>query len=334
MEHIEKLREKVEKDPSSTLFVPLADEYRKAGQMDEAINVLKEGIERQPGYMSARVALGKIYLEKDMTSEAKEEFEKVVVEIPDNLFAQKKLAEIYMDLGEKGKAITQYKMVLELNPLDEEAQAVLGRLEGGGGAAEEEVAVEFPSVEEPVAAGEAPEAEEVPQAGEGMVAPNEETSPEAGEAAPEEEHFTFGPSIVDEEETGEEGGAGIEVEVEGVYEEALQGSDETWGESDLEEMISDAPEIGLETGDREAMPSEAELKEADSSIDQGDYVKALDIYENILENHPENREIMQRVGELKSLLKLLGKGNEVVETRLKGFLERIKARGDEFFERS
>jgi tetratricopeptide (TPR) repeat protein len=75
------------------LFVPLAEEYRTAGQVDEAIEVLKSGIERQPTYMSARVSLGKIYLAQNMTEEAREEFEKVVKAIPDNLFAHKKLAE-------------------------------------------------------------------------------------------------------------------------------------------------------------------------------------------------------------------------------------------------
>ena len=64
LEDIEKLKEKVKKDPNSKLFVPLAEEYRKTGMLDEAISVLMTGITSQPGYASARVSLGKIYLEK------------------------------------------------------------------------------------------------------------------------------------------------------------------------------------------------------------------------------------------------------------------------------
>lgn len=63
-DEIEKLKEKVEKDPLSKLFVPLAEEYRKIGMLDEAVSVLLKGLENQPNYMTARVALGKIYLEK------------------------------------------------------------------------------------------------------------------------------------------------------------------------------------------------------------------------------------------------------------------------------
>ena len=103
LEDIDKLKEKVKKDPNSKLFVPLAEEYRKTGMLDEAISVLMAGITSQPGYTSARVSLGKIYLEKKMAPAAKEEFEKVISAIPDNLFAHKKLAEIYRDSGGERK---------------------------------------------------------------------------------------------------------------------------------------------------------------------------------------------------------------------------------------
>jgi len=129
MDNIEKLREKLEKDPSSTLFVPLAEEYKKAGMLDEAIEVLKAGIEKKPAYMSARVALGKIYLEKGMKQDAAEEFKKVVSAIPDNFFAHKKLAEIYRDQNDIPRAREELKTLLTLNAKDEEVQAALKELE-------------------------------------------------------------------------------------------------------------------------------------------------------------------------------------------------------------
>ncbi len=131
LEDIEKLKEKVKKDPNSKLFVPLAEEYRKTGMLDEAISVLMTGITSQPGYASARVSLGKIYLEKKMAPAAKEEFEKVISAIPDNLFAHKKLAEIYRDSGEKERAIGEYRVVLKLNPFDDDAVSNLETLQRG-----------------------------------------------------------------------------------------------------------------------------------------------------------------------------------------------------------
>src|SRR4030042_4288206 len=128
-EDIERLREKVDKDPNSKLFIPLAEEYKKAGMYDEAIDVVIRGIERQPGYMSARVSLGKIYIEREMLKEAKAEFEKVISAIPDNLYAHKKLAEIYRDIGEKERAVKEFKTVLKLNPMDEWAAMNLADIE-------------------------------------------------------------------------------------------------------------------------------------------------------------------------------------------------------------
>ena len=130
MTEIEKLKEKVAKDPNSRLFVPLAEEYRKEGMMDEAIEVLQKGLEKHPGYMSARVSLGKIYHAKGQMDESRIEFESVIKSIPDNLYAHKKLAEIYMDTGKKDLAIKAFRTVLKLNPMDEETLKNLQALEG------------------------------------------------------------------------------------------------------------------------------------------------------------------------------------------------------------
>lgn len=136
-ENIEKLLDKVQKDPASKLFVPLAEAYRKESMYEEAMEVLKKGIESQPTYMSARVALGKIYVEQGMNQEAKKEFQQVIDVIPDNLFAQRKLADLHKELGERDLAIRQYKAVVKLNPMDEEAQEILQKLQLGPDAEQE-----------------------------------------------------------------------------------------------------------------------------------------------------------------------------------------------------
>jgi len=129
LKDIEKLKEKFEKDPNSKLFLPLAEEYRKEGMLDEAIEVLQRGIRKHAAYTSARVLLGKIYLEKGMLDEAKTEFESVVKIVPDNLFAYKKLADIYRNTGEAELAIKAFKSILKLNPMDEEAISSLRDVE-------------------------------------------------------------------------------------------------------------------------------------------------------------------------------------------------------------
>lgn len=128
---IEKLAEKLAKDPSSKLFLPLGEEYAKGGMLEEAITVLKDGLKHHPNYISARVALGKVYLKKGLTKEALEEFKRVVTANPDNLLAHKKLVEIHNKLGNIKDAIKSCNTILLLNPKDEEIKGLLKQLEGG-----------------------------------------------------------------------------------------------------------------------------------------------------------------------------------------------------------
>lgn len=127
---IEKLSEKLAKDPSSKLFVPLAEEYIKGGMFDEAVTVLKDGLKHHPSYISARVALGKAYHKKGLIKESLEEFKKVVSVNPDNLLAHKKLVEINKVLGNIEDAIKSCNTILLLNPKDEEIKGILKQLEG------------------------------------------------------------------------------------------------------------------------------------------------------------------------------------------------------------
>ena len=127
---IEKLAEKLAKDPSSKLFVPLAEEYIKGGMFEEAITVLKDGLKHHPSYISARVALGKAYHKKGLVKESLEEFKKVVAVNPDNLLAHKKLVEIHKTLGNIEDAIKSCDTILLLNPKDEEIKGIQKQLEG------------------------------------------------------------------------------------------------------------------------------------------------------------------------------------------------------------
>lgn len=124
-----KLTEKMAKDPASTLFFPLAEEYRRCGMLDEAIILLTDGLKNHPNFLSARVSLGKIYLQKGLVSEAKHEFERVIQSAPDNLLAQKKLAMIYREEGDREKALESCRRLLLLNPNDEEIKKIKSELE-------------------------------------------------------------------------------------------------------------------------------------------------------------------------------------------------------------
>jgi len=127
---IEKYIATLAKDPKSKVFAPLAEAYRKAGALDEAIQLCVEGLKRSPNYLSGMVALGRSYYDKGMKSEAREQIEKVVKATPDNVIAQRILGEIYAEEGKKPEAIKAFKLILALNPKDAEAQENLDIIEG------------------------------------------------------------------------------------------------------------------------------------------------------------------------------------------------------------
>ncbi len=331
-EDIAKLRERVEKDPQSKLFVPLAEEYKKAGMLDEAIEVLRRGLEQQPNYMSARVSLGKIYLEKGMITEAQEEFERVIAAIPDNLFSHRKLSDIYYSQGNKAKAIEECNIILSLNSSDIEARNLLDLLKDTEESREEATLKEAEGVSTEAVAPVEEEMqpmdilkEEVKSA---IPEKQEGITPEV---TTEDFQFPEGLSIRDNEL--EESKTLIFGKAEGIMEETEDVAIEEKGAFEEEPVIAEpiiepVEEEASTTDEEDAIPTGTM---ADVYISQGYYDKALNIYREILGKQPDNRHILQRQAELKMLLRILGKGKEEVISRLDDFLEKIKRRGDELY---
>jgi hypothetical protein len=73
---------------------------------------------------------------------------------------------------------------------------------------------------------------------------------------------------------------------------------------------------------------------AEGHISEGKYLGAINIYQRILAGTPDDKMALQRIEELRSLLKLMGKDKEVLVSNLNAFLNAIKKRGDEFHKRS
>lgn len=92
---LEELRRRVEKDPASIAFAQLAEEYRRAGAFEDAIRVCRTGLEQHPGYISARVTLGRALLETGQYQDAQAELEFVLRAAPDNLAAIRTLADLH-----------------------------------------------------------------------------------------------------------------------------------------------------------------------------------------------------------------------------------------------
>ncbi len=132
---IDELRRRVQNDPASIAFAQLAEEYRRSGQTEEAVRVCREGLTRHPGYLSARVTLGRALLDLEQLAGARDELQFVVGEAPENLAAVRGLAEIYHREGQTAEALTYYQRALTLARHDPEIEEIVQQLSRQVGAA-------------------------------------------------------------------------------------------------------------------------------------------------------------------------------------------------------
>ncbi|HKT80035.1 MAG TPA: tetratricopeptide repeat protein [Vicinamibacterales bacterium] len=125
---IEDLRRRIEKDPASIAFAQLAEEYRRAGQHQNAIDTCRAGLDRHPGYLSARVTLGRALIELGQPDEAQHELELVLKSAPENLAAIRGLGEIHQGRGALAEALTYYKAALALARNDPDLEETIADL--------------------------------------------------------------------------------------------------------------------------------------------------------------------------------------------------------------
>lgn len=144
------LKKRVERDPRSRFFVPLAEEYRRAGRLPEAIKALQSGLAEHPGYVAARVALGRALLETGRIEEAMEAFSKALSDDPSNLVAAKALGDIHLSRGEPMEALQRYLRFRAVSG-DRGVDDVIAKLRDRVGTSPEPVPAPLPAVLPPVA---------------------------------------------------------------------------------------------------------------------------------------------------------------------------------------
>src|SRR3984893_8316949 len=125
---IEDLRRRVQKDPASIAFAQLAEECRRAGQYQERVAPCRAGLALHPGYLSARVTLGRALIELNQLDEALAELELVLVSAPENLAAIRGLAEIHHRRGSLAEALKQYRAALALARNDPDLERTVPEL--------------------------------------------------------------------------------------------------------------------------------------------------------------------------------------------------------------
>ena len=90
---IDELRKKFEENPRR-YFAPLANEYRKSGDLAMAVALCREHLPKQPGHMSGYIVFGQALYESGDLVEARAVFEQALALDPENLIALRHLGDI------------------------------------------------------------------------------------------------------------------------------------------------------------------------------------------------------------------------------------------------
>ncbi|MCG8459058.1 MAG: tetratricopeptide repeat protein [Holophagales bacterium] len=125
---IQELRLRWDSDPSAKIYLQLAEEYRKAGRLEDAIQVLRTSLEHRPRDPRGRVALARCHIEEGQAVEAAEQLEKVTRQDPAHVVANKLLVEAYLSLGDAEKGADRLNIYRLLNDRDPELDHLEYRL--------------------------------------------------------------------------------------------------------------------------------------------------------------------------------------------------------------
>ncbi|MCC6931120.1 MAG: tetratricopeptide repeat protein [Gemmatimonadaceae bacterium] len=124
---LDELKKKFDENPRR-YFAPLANEYRKLGDLTQAIALCRTHLPNQPGHISGHIVLAQALYEARELGEARSIFEAALDLDPENLIALRFLGDIAREQGEPGSARGWYERVLEADPRNDEIAQLLSEL--------------------------------------------------------------------------------------------------------------------------------------------------------------------------------------------------------------
>ncbi len=127
---IEKLERRYAENPKGRNFAPLADAYRKGGQLDQAIELCKSGLERHPDYVSAHIVYGRCLIDLKDDGGAQQVFNKVLELDQENVIAFRVLAEIAARSKRFDVAVGWLTKLLAADPMNGDAAEALAFAKG------------------------------------------------------------------------------------------------------------------------------------------------------------------------------------------------------------
>lgn len=122
---IRRHEERLARDPASLAFATLADLYRKAGRIPEAIALCREGLTRVPHYTTARLILAKSQIAGGDLDGALSELTTILEGRPSDVECHRLLAEVRRRRGDLDGAVAHLEAAVRLDPGDRESRNAL-----------------------------------------------------------------------------------------------------------------------------------------------------------------------------------------------------------------
>ncbi|MBC7791975.1 MAG: tetratricopeptide repeat protein [Anaerolineae bacterium] len=110
------------------VFARLANEYRKTGDSDRAIEMCRAHIPQQPGYISGHIVLGQALFDRGELDDARQTFETALALDPENLIALRQMGDISRQRGDTNAAQNWYQRLLDVDPQNEEITAIVASM--------------------------------------------------------------------------------------------------------------------------------------------------------------------------------------------------------------
>ena len=126
---IEQLRYQLREDPSSRVFYSLAEALRRQGGAEEAVAVLRRGLDIHPRYAAAWVALGRAQRDLDESDSARKAFGRALELDRTNVVAARAVGELASEKGDWEAAVTAFSVVREALPEDSDIQTRISEAE-------------------------------------------------------------------------------------------------------------------------------------------------------------------------------------------------------------
>ena len=265
-DEIRRLEEQLHRQPESLVFARLADAHRKAGRPKKALALLEDGLARHPDYPSGHIVRARALRDLGQVDEALQSFRRVLELDGGNFVAVMELAGLADERGDVDEARHWHERLVQIDPTNLEARQRLEELKSA-------------SAEPGVASSDG---EDVHAWWDDSAASPED---DVGEGAREREVGSESQTADASQDERRPEDVVVEAILNGDVPQTVRVEDTWWFEED-QERVEPEPSRDADLLTRTM---------ADLYAEQGLHREAVEIYEELLKDSPEDPELLTRL---------------------------------------